>query len=341
MHAPTEVRTEELREARDAADTLISERFRSYLPGRMLPMLLGKFRDDVAESVGMELPPLPGAPVRSGPSSWTTSPAASSARCQVPSSYGDAVFRASWTTRSCRSCCASSGTRSSSSRPTGPESRTSSEARPGRHDSPGSLASPVRRFAIDAAVLASIHLRSGDASAGRGAAPGQCRVHARSIPGIRQVHAGSALLPELEPGRREATAPLVAPPRRQGVYQPQPTVPLRLAVGGRGRRQGQAPVPIRSVTSTRTTSSRAATVTVTTPPRTAEPLCSTEFVTSSLASKSARSMCTCDSPSTLATKARAALTFQHRRDRHALAELCRGHQGHRSSLARFRPGRAP
>ena len=27
----------------------------------------------------------------------------------------------------------------------------------------------------------------------------------------------------------------------------------------------------------------------------------------------------------------------HRRDRHALAELCRGHQGHRSSLARSRP----
>ena len=64
MHAPTEVRPEELREAHDATDTLISERFRSYLPGRMLPMLLGKFHDDVAESLGMELPPLPR---RSGP----------------------------------------------------------------------------------------------------------------------------------------------------------------------------------------------------------------------------------------------------------------------------------
>ncbi|MGH3232504.1 MAG: hypothetical protein ACRDOH_04455 [Streptosporangiaceae bacterium] len=42
---------------------LISERFRSYLRGRMLPMLLGKFRDDVAESLGMELP----LPQRSGP----------------------------------------------------------------------------------------------------------------------------------------------------------------------------------------------------------------------------------------------------------------------------------
>ena len=64
MRAPTEVRPEVLREAHDAADTLISERFRSYLPGRMLLMLLGKFRDDVAESLGMELPPLPR---RSGP----------------------------------------------------------------------------------------------------------------------------------------------------------------------------------------------------------------------------------------------------------------------------------
>jgi hypothetical protein len=62
MRAPTEVRPEELREAHDAADTVISERFRSYLPGRMLPMLLGKFRDDVAESLGMELPPLPQRP---------------------------------------------------------------------------------------------------------------------------------------------------------------------------------------------------------------------------------------------------------------------------------------
>jgi hypothetical protein len=62
MRAPTEVRTEELREAHDAADTLISERFRSYLPGRMLPMLLGKFRDDIAESLGMQLPPLPRRP---------------------------------------------------------------------------------------------------------------------------------------------------------------------------------------------------------------------------------------------------------------------------------------
>jgi len=64
MRAPNEITPDELRRAHNAADTLISGTFRSYLPGRMLPMLLGKFRDDVAESLGMELPPLPR---RSGP----------------------------------------------------------------------------------------------------------------------------------------------------------------------------------------------------------------------------------------------------------------------------------
>jgi hypothetical protein len=59
MRAGAEMRADELREARAAADTLISEKFRSYLPGRMLAMLLGRFRDDLAESLGMELPPLP------------------------------------------------------------------------------------------------------------------------------------------------------------------------------------------------------------------------------------------------------------------------------------------
>jgi hypothetical protein len=54
----------QLREAQYAADTLISDEFRCYLPGRMLPMLLGRFRDDVDEALGMELPPLP---QRSGP----------------------------------------------------------------------------------------------------------------------------------------------------------------------------------------------------------------------------------------------------------------------------------
>jgi hypothetical protein len=59
MRVPTEVEPDDLRVAHRAADTLVSDRFRSYLPGRMLPMLLGKFRDDLAEAMGMELPPLP------------------------------------------------------------------------------------------------------------------------------------------------------------------------------------------------------------------------------------------------------------------------------------------
>ena len=63
LDASPEVIARRLHE-RGAHKTLISERFRSYLPGRMLPMLLEKFHDDVAESLGMELPPLSR---RSGP----------------------------------------------------------------------------------------------------------------------------------------------------------------------------------------------------------------------------------------------------------------------------------
>jgi hypothetical protein len=62
MRATTEVGPDELREARDAADTLISARFRRYLPGRMLPMLIAKFRDDCTEAMRLPLPPLPQRP---------------------------------------------------------------------------------------------------------------------------------------------------------------------------------------------------------------------------------------------------------------------------------------
>jgi hypothetical protein len=68
MH--TQMTTDERREAHDAADTLVSQRLRSYLPGRMLPMLLGKLRDDLAEALGMpvpEVPEVPEVPQRSGP----------------------------------------------------------------------------------------------------------------------------------------------------------------------------------------------------------------------------------------------------------------------------------
>jgi hypothetical protein len=135
MRAPTEVRPEELREARDAADTLISERFRSYLPGRMLPMLLGKFRDDAAESLGMELPPLPR---RSGPVKVVKLNDLTSSELGTLSGAVLVLvtrFTASWATRSCPSC-ASSATHSPPRRPTVPGSRTSSRAGPGRHDRP-------------------------------------------------------------------------------------------------------------------------------------------------------------------------------------------------------------
>jgi hypothetical protein len=59
MRAPIETASDELREAHDAADTLVSEKFRSYLPTLMLPMLLGRFRDDMAEALGLPLPELP------------------------------------------------------------------------------------------------------------------------------------------------------------------------------------------------------------------------------------------------------------------------------------------
>jgi hypothetical protein len=51
-----------LREAHAAASTLVSDRHRSYLPGRLLPLLVEKFRDDVAEALGMKLPALPQRP---------------------------------------------------------------------------------------------------------------------------------------------------------------------------------------------------------------------------------------------------------------------------------------
>lgn len=62
MRAPAETASDGLLEAHDAADTLASERFRSYLPGRLLSVLVARFRDDTAEALGMELPPLPQRP---------------------------------------------------------------------------------------------------------------------------------------------------------------------------------------------------------------------------------------------------------------------------------------
>jgi hypothetical protein len=53
---------EELSEAHGAAELLLSAKFRSCLPGRMLPMLVGRFRDDLAEALGTELPSSPRRP---------------------------------------------------------------------------------------------------------------------------------------------------------------------------------------------------------------------------------------------------------------------------------------
>lgn len=61
MRAATEMTTGQLTEAHDAAGLLASEKFCPYLylSGRMLPLLVTRFRDDVAKALGMALPPLP------------------------------------------------------------------------------------------------------------------------------------------------------------------------------------------------------------------------------------------------------------------------------------------
>jgi hypothetical protein len=43
-----------LGEAHHATETLLSDKFRPYIQGRMLPLLLAKFHDDVRDALGME-----------------------------------------------------------------------------------------------------------------------------------------------------------------------------------------------------------------------------------------------------------------------------------------------
>jgi hypothetical protein len=62
MLIPAEFSASDLREAHDAADVLASEKFRPYLPGRLLLVLVARFRDDTAEALGLKLPPLPKRP---------------------------------------------------------------------------------------------------------------------------------------------------------------------------------------------------------------------------------------------------------------------------------------
>lgn len=59
MRTFSELTKDQLTEAHDSADKLISEKYRSYLPGRLLPLLLSRYRDDLAEALGLPLPDLP------------------------------------------------------------------------------------------------------------------------------------------------------------------------------------------------------------------------------------------------------------------------------------------
>ena len=58
MQSLTELDSDALKLARQSADTLM--KFKAYLPpGGLLVMLLGKFRDDVLETLAVERDPLP------------------------------------------------------------------------------------------------------------------------------------------------------------------------------------------------------------------------------------------------------------------------------------------
>jgi hypothetical protein len=62
MHAVAAAKTtDDLRDAHAAADVLVSARFRPYLhtTGRLLPVLVGRFRDDMAEALDLERPEIP------------------------------------------------------------------------------------------------------------------------------------------------------------------------------------------------------------------------------------------------------------------------------------------
>jgi hypothetical protein len=65
MRMPARFSDSGLRDARDAAGVVASGRFRACLPGRLLPVLVARLRDDAAEALGelasSELAELPGA----------------------------------------------------------------------------------------------------------------------------------------------------------------------------------------------------------------------------------------------------------------------------------------
>jgi hypothetical protein len=65
MRIPAKLTDSDLADAHDAADLVASEKYRPYLPGRMLAMLVARFRHDAAEALGVELPPLRRRPAAS------------------------------------------------------------------------------------------------------------------------------------------------------------------------------------------------------------------------------------------------------------------------------------
>jgi hypothetical protein len=60
MHAAVAKTTDDLRDAHDAADVLVSEPYRKYVHvGPPAAVLVGRLRDDMAEALGMDLPEIP------------------------------------------------------------------------------------------------------------------------------------------------------------------------------------------------------------------------------------------------------------------------------------------
>jgi hypothetical protein len=56
MRIPAGLTDYDLRQAHEAASVVASDKFRPYLPGRLLPVLAARFRDDAAKALEMALP---------------------------------------------------------------------------------------------------------------------------------------------------------------------------------------------------------------------------------------------------------------------------------------------
>lgn len=102
--------TEDLREARDNAEILISEKYRKYLflSGRLLPVLAGRFRDDMTEALGMELPAIPRRDGRVRPASLSDLTSAEFE--ELRGAVADLVARSTKLMEDpcCRACCGTS-----------------------------------------------------------------------------------------------------------------------------------------------------------------------------------------------------------------------------------------